>query len=132
MSDTCHSQAVCPSKLIGKPFRLGADGSDGIDCIHLTYKVLAWLDIPTPTFNPNWYDQSVRQHYRDLIAWGKPVTAQPYNGDVVLLSGDNPAFAAIWETGILHINQRLNKVHWAPLSAFKKLRIFRYCPTSGS
>ena len=132
MLDTYQSQASCPSELLGMRYRYGGDGSDGIDCIHLTYRVLAWYGIPTPEFKIDWYSQSVRQHYRDLNAWGEAVKDTPYNGDVVWLGGDNPVFAAIWETGILHINRTLDRVHWCPVSALKTSRIFRYCPTKGS
>ena len=46
--------------LIGRPYRLGADGTgaDGaIDCIHLVYVVLERLNIPTPDFKDDWYNK---------------------------------------------------------------------------
>ena len=103
MLATYHSPAICPSKLLGLPYRLGGDGSNGIDCIHLTYRVLAWYGIPTPAFNADWYEQTVRQHYRDLRSWGELIKKTAYNGDVVWLSGDNPVFAAIWDLSLIHI-----------------------------
>ena len=56
--------------LIGRPYRLGANGTgaDGaIDCIHLVYVVLERRNIPTPVFKDDWYNQSVRQYGRDLL-----------------------------------------------------------------
>jgi hypothetical protein len=74
--------------LIGRPYRLGADGTgaDGaIDCIHLVYVVLERMNIPTPEFRDDWYNQSVRQYGRDLLKWGSRIDQPGYDGDVLLL-----------------------------------------------
>ena len=44
--------------LIGRPYRLGANGTDpdgALDCIHLAYITLGRLAIPTPPFQSAWY-----------------------------------------------------------------------------
>jgi hypothetical protein len=102
--------------LIGRPYRLGANGTDedgAIDCIHLVYAVLAELDIPTPAFNPDWYTASHRSVARDLLTWGTRIPQGSYDGDVLLLRQDQMAFAVAWSQGILYINNRLQKVAWS-------------------
>lgn len=116
---------MCPSRFLGLPFRLGADGSDGaIDCIHLVYGVLSDLGIPTPPFKDEWYDASRRVIARDLLGWGSRVDAPRLDGDVLLLPQDN-AFAVVWNDGILHIGARSERVCWVPLEKSTKLPCFR-------
>ena len=94
--------------LIGRPYRLGADGTgpDGaIDCIHLVYVVLERMGIPTPEFQADWYNQSVRQYGRDLLKWGTRVDEPQYDGDVLLLDQGDPVFAVVWSKGCLYINK---------------------------
>ena len=114
------------SDLIGRPYRLGADGSgDEIDCIHLIYTVLARLDIATPPFNPDWYTASKRLVVRDLLGWGRRIARPEYDGDILLLRESNWAFAVTWQTGILYINSYLGKVSWAPPHVFISPICFR-------
>ena len=116
--------------LIGYRFRLGADGSNGeIDCIHLVYVVLDGLGIDKPAFNPDWYTMSWRQWSRDLLRWGHRVAQPTYDGDVLLLMQDTPAFAVTWQTGILYINRQLKRVAWIPASNATNYHCFR---SSGS
>ena len=121
--------------LIGKPYRLGADGSDGhIDCIHLVYTVLQRLNIPCPSFNPAWYDSNWRVVLKALRKWGTRTTEPSYDGDVVLLSHNKFVFGVVWQSGILYINDPLAKVAWNATSAFKICRAYRHAsfPSNGS
>lgn len=114
--------------LIGKPYRLGADGTgaDGaIDCIHLVYEVLARLNIPTPKFQADWYNQSVRQYGRDLLKWGTRVEQPQYDGDVLLLNQGDPVFAVVWSRGCLYINRHLKAVAWCPIDGMSSSHCFR-------
>jgi len=114
--------------LIGRPYRLGADGSDpdgAIDCIHLVYVVLERMDIKTPKFKASWYGQSVRQYGRDLLAWGVRVKEPQYDGDVLLLKQGDPVFAVVWSRGCLYVNRHLNAVAWCPFSTKLSSHCFR-------
>ena len=114
------------SDLIGRPYRLGADGTRReIDCIHLVYKVLHRLAIPTPAFDPSWYDGNRRQIVRELRAWGNRVERPQYDGDVLLIPQQGWAFAVTWQKGILYINRHLNQVAWCPIAAIKPCHCFR-------
>lgn len=114
------------SDLVGKPYRLGADGSDGaIDCIHLVYTVLGRLGIPTPEFQADWYTADTRTVLRDIHKWGRRVAQPQYDGDVVMLAHDNWAFGVTWQDGIFYINRDLLKVAWLPLCAAPKCRSYR-------
>lgn len=114
------------SDLIGRPYRLGADGTrQEIDCIHLVYEVLHRLAIPTPTFNPSWYDGDRKQIVRELRAWGNRVKRPEYDGDVLLIVQQGWAFAVTWQKGILYINRHLNQVAWCPIAAIKSCHCFR-------
>ena len=113
------------SDLIGMPYRLGGDGSDGtIDCINLVYIALQEQGIPTPKFDPAWYEQSWRTYLRDLLRWGENVS-DPYNGDVLWQPGEGPVFAAIWQDGILHINRARKSAHWLPVGTAGLMSNFR-------
>ena len=103
-------------ELIGKPYRLGADGTgdDGaIDCIHLVYEVLTELRIPTPEFQVAWYSASRRRIARNLLTWGVRISQPRYDGDVLLLMQDRMAFAVAWSQGILYINRLTQRVAWS-------------------
>ena len=103
--------------LIGLPYKLGADGSDGaIDCIHLVYAVEQRLGIPTPVFRPDWYTLPRRSVLRDLYAWGNRVQDGGYDGDVVLLPQNSWAFGVAWQQGILLISPLSERVVWCPLA----------------
>ena len=114
--------------LIGRPYRLGADGTgaDGaIDCIHLVYVVLERMNIPTPKFKNDWYNQSVRQYGRDLLKWGSRIDQPGYDGDVLLLDQGDPVFAVVWSRGCLYINRHLKAVAWCPIGTLSSRYYFR-------
>lgn len=114
------------SDLIGMPYELGADGSNGkIDCIHLCYTVLDRIGIAAPPFNPAWYDSGKHRILRDLLKWGYRIPAPKYDGDILLLPEQHWAFAVTWQTGVLYINQRTQAVAWSLARAFTKPRCFR-------
>lgn len=114
------------SDLVGKPYRLGADGSDGsIDCIHLVYTVLNRLQIPTPKFQPDWYTADIKTVLRDIHKWGRRVAQPQYDGDVLLLRQGGWGFAVVWQDGILYINGKVQKVAWSPLCAVQDCRSYR-------
>lgn len=114
--------------LIGKPYRLGADGSDpdgALDCIHLVYTVLDRLGIATPMFDPSWYDGNKIQILRALLRWGVRIDRPQYDGDVLLLPQAAATFAVSWSHGCLYINQHLMAVAWCPLLDRPNCRCFR-------
>ena len=112
--------------LVGLRYRLGADGSDGeIDCIHLVYTVLERLNIPRPEFNEDWYNASSYKVLRDLLRWGVRVDCPEYDGDVLLMTQGNWAFAVVWLSGVLYINTELEKVSWCSLRQLSAYRCFR-------
>ena len=68
------------SDLIGMPFELGADGTNGkIDCIHLCYIVLDHLGIEAPEFKQSWYESGKYETLRDLLRWGDRVSDPEYD-----------------------------------------------------
>lgn len=98
------------------PYRLGADGSDGyIDCIHLVTCVLDRLNIRYPQIANEMYEATNRQIARWLLDWGSRVPEPSYDGDVLLLPLERPAFGVVWNGGILSINQTSEVVQWTPL-----------------
>lgn len=114
------------SDLIGRPYRLGADGSDReIDCIHLVYTVLDRLGVPTPEFQSGWYTADARTVLRDIQQWGHRVAQPQYDGDVLLLRQSGWGFAVVWQDGILYINGELQRVAWSPLCAVQNCRCYR-------
>jgi hypothetical protein len=114
------------SDLIGRPYRLGADGSgDEIDCIHLVYEVQRRLGIAMPPFNAGWYEAGKWQVTRDLLTWGERVGEPLYDGDILLVPQDGWAFAVTWQTGILYINRQLEKVAWCPTQSLASRHCFR-------
>jgi hypothetical protein len=112
--------------LVGTPYRLGADGSDGaIDCIHLVYTVLGRLGIATPSFRSEWYSASRITIARDLLRWGRRIPGPAYDGDVALLPQEAAAFAVTWQNGLLYINRELQRVAWCPIGAAPTCPCFR-------
>ena len=114
--------------LIGRPYRLGANGAgaDGaIDCIHLVYVVQERLGIPMPPFKDEWYGQSIRQYGRDLLEWGSRIDQPGYDGDVLLLDQGDPVFAVVWSRGCLYINRHLKAVAWCPIDGVSSRYYFR-------
>ena len=105
-------------RYLGLPFRLGGTGEDGtIDCIHLVYRCLRELQIPTPQFEERWYTYPKIEISRTLLQWGKRVDHPLYDGDVVLMAADSYAFGVTWEQGILHISRLSHRVDWCPIGA---------------
>lgn len=112
--------------LIGRPYRLGADGTDDeIDCIHLVYTVLERLGIQTPPFDSHWYSASRTRIARDLLRWGRRIESPAYDGDVALLPQEAAAFAVTWQNGLFYINRDLGKVAWCPIGTALKCHCFR-------
>ena len=114
--------------LIGRPYRLGANGTgaDGaIDCIHLVYVVQERLGIPMPPFKDEWYGQSIRQYGRDLLKWGSRIDQPGYDGDMLLLDQGDPVFAVVWSRGCLYINRHLKAVAWCPIGTLSSRYYFR-------
>jgi hypothetical protein len=112
--------------LVGRPYRLGADGTDEeIDCIHLVYVVLSRLRIATPPFRSDWYTASRIAIARDLLRWGRRIPRLAYDGDVALIPQEATAFAVTWQNGLLYINQDSAKVAWCPIGAAPICHCFR-------
>ena len=106
-------------------YRLGGDGTDGIDCIHVVYAVLGYLEIATPPFKPSWYEAGSREILRDLLTWGERVSEPAYDGDVVLIDGTGVVFGVVWDHGILVVSGMTEKVLWQPLGRLRST--VRYC-----
>ena len=116
--------------LIGLPYRLGANGTDGyIDCIHLVTVALDCMRIKHPPITEDMYDASSRQIARWLITWGNRITQPSYDGDVLVLPSQQRAFGVVWNGGILYINELSRTVQWTPPSSFTGCPCFR---TKGS
>jgi len=114
--------------LIGRPYRLGANGTDpdgALDCIQLVYTVLGRLGIATPKFDPSWYDGNKVQILRALLRWGDRVDQPQYDGDVLLLPQTAATFAVSWSQGCLYINQHLKAVAWCPFPVRRNCHCFR-------
>jgi hypothetical protein len=121
--------------LIGKPYRLGADGSDSdgaIDCIHMVYAALQDMGIPTPAFKASWYEATRRQIARDLLTWGRRIPKASYDGDILLLRQEHTIFAVAWSQGVLYINPVLEQVAWCRLEALLTYHAFRCSRSSVS
>lgn len=114
--------------LIGRPYRLGADGTDpdgALDCIHLVYTALDRLGIATPDFDPAWYGASWRPVLKALNDWGFRIRQPQYNGDVVLIPQKTFAFGVAWQGGILYTAAMTNRVDWRPFRMFPACRCYR-------
>lgn len=83
------------------------------------------LEIPTPPFNPHWYEAGKVTVLRDLLSWGERVDKPTYDGDIVLFDQNGWAFAVTWQTGILYINRQLEKVSWCSVQSLGKYHCFR-------
>ena len=119
--------------MLGMDYVLGADGTDRqIDCIHLCLYALDEFEIKRPALNVNWYKTSALTHLRALRKWGKKVERPTYNGDILWCGGIAPTFAVVWDTGVLHINNQSEKVHWCPVDRISNYRTFRCSHTSDS
>lgn len=114
------------SDLIGRPYRLGADGTgfDGaIDCIHLVFDVHRRLGLSVPVTRQAWYQG--RYVARDMLTWWRRIDVAEYDGDVLLIPQPAVAFSVFWKQGCLYINQISETVAWCPIGAMPKARCFR-------
>jgi len=114
--------------LIGRPYRLGADGTDAdgaLDCIHLVYTVLGRLSIATPTFDNAWYVSGPRPVLKALGKWGRRIEEPAYNGDVIFMSQKTYVFGVAWQNGILLTAAMVNRVEWRPFQAIPACRCYR-------
>ena len=112
--------------LIGRPYRLGADGTDpdgALDCINLVFVVLDRLGLPRPSSCEAWYEG--KRIGRDLLTWCRRIGQPEYDGDVLLLLQEPTAFAVYWDDGCLYINQHLKAVAWCPIGTVPSYRCFR-------
>jgi len=99
---------------------LGDDGSSqGIDCIHLVYRVLSTLEIETPPFKERWYEAGRFEVMRDLRRWGEVVKGPTYTGDVAVFKQEDWTFGVVWRDGILHISPETERVSWSGLDRVK-------------
>ena len=68
---------IPPHKLIGLPYRLGADPvkHKAADCLSLSRTVLAWYGISSPYPERSWYRRLRQKDYaiftEELASWGK-------------------------------------------------------------
>ena len=122
-TSSCH-------ELIGTPYRLGG-GEGYIDCIQMVYVALGHMKIPTPAFDPAWYEQGRIRHLRDLLHWGRRVSGCSYDGDVLLFSGQTPDVRCRYgKPGHFTSVRVTEKVNWCPLSkSGRTIGAVRYCPT---
>ena len=112
--------------LVGRPYRLGADGSGKeIDCIHLCYVALERMGIKAPAFKQSWYTDSKWSICRDLMSWGFRVKTAEYDGDILLLPQQSWAFAVTWQNGVLYIDRQSEKVAWSSVRLFQNYHCFR-------
>ena len=114
--------------LIGKPYRLGADGSDSdgaIDCIHMVYAAQNDMGIVMPSFKASWYEASRREIARDLLRWGRRIPKASYDGDILLLQQDRPIFAVAWSQGALYISPKPEQVAWCRIEVLPTYHAFR-------
>jgi hypothetical protein len=112
---TSRTQIESPFDLIGLPYKLGGDTTDGIDCIHVVYWTLQYLKIPTPEFKSSWYAGRRVEIGRDLLRWGYRIEEPVYDGDVVLINASTIVFGVVWDRGILIVSDFTKKVEWHPV-----------------
>ena len=65
------------------------------DCLWLTLTVLQALEIPAPTYNPEWYLMSTQGWLRELLLWGDHIDMPTYDGDVIIEARER-AFCIVW------------------------------------
>ena len=118
-ADDCQPPIASPYNLIGLPYRLGGNGTDGIDCIHVVYQTLQCLNVPTPAFKQTWYQASPVAIARDLLRWGERINEATYDGDVVLLKSSAVVFGVVWDRGILVVSEASKQVQWHPLERLR-------------
>ena len=108
-----------PAKLIGMPYRLGADPekNGAVDCLHLAKTVLANYGIKTPEPTRSWYRKFRKGEYQifkeELEKWGNE-TKQFNIGTVALCKSNNGfGLAVYYEEGWISCGE--SEVRWSPL-----------------
>lgn len=114
---------VC-SQLIGKPYKYGSNG-ETVDCIALVIQALDLMGIDNPGVKSDWYEMNARQIIGELSRYTDRIDWPTYDGDIVVIAGDPPAFGVAWQSGILYINRIAMKVDWKPAAILPILRSFR-------
>ena len=118
---------MTPLDLLGRPYRLGADGTgeDGaIDCIHLVYYVRSYLNLSSPPFDAAWYSASKTAVLRALLTWGVRVHTPTYDGTVALVPQNSWAFGVTWMQGVLTIHNISQRVVWSQITALQSAHYF--------
>ena len=111
---------IPPHKLIGLPYRLGADPVQhrAADCLSVSRAVLAWHGISSPAPHRNWYRRLRQKDYsifeEELASWGK-LTNEARLGVIGLVRNpdDTCGLAAFYEDGWLHCNHS-QVITWTP------------------
>ena len=119
-----------PYKLIGLPYRLGANPEKhgAADCLSMSRAVLDWCGIETPNPTRHWYRRLRQGDYlvfRDeLERWGTQVSTAKL-GTVGLGQGSHNCCGLVvfYEEGWLHFNQE-SQISWVPLNALTPLALY--------
>ena len=114
--------------LIGRPYRLGADGTDpdgALDCIHLVFAVHERLGYWHVKRNPAWYVNNRIQMARDMLAMWRRIEVPGYDGDVLMTAQPEVAFSVFWDQGCLYVNRYLKAVAWCPVGRLRYSHCFR-------
>ena len=117
-----------PYKLIGLPYRLGAnpDAHGAADCLTLARVVLQHHGVTTPEPQRSWYRRLYRGDtavFKDeLERWGE-VTAAPKIGSVALChSPFGYGLATFFEGGWISYVE--SAVQWSPIGALQVVEIY--------
>ena len=123
-----------PAKLIGLPYRLGADPEkhNAADCLTLARAILRHQGIGTPEPTREWYRRLRRKDYsvfeEELEKWGHKVT-EVRVGTVALCKSEGTSYlATYWEGGWIAFGgseARWNRLDVLPVHAC-------YCPMKSS
>mgnify|MGYP001364314724 FL=1 len=120
-----------PFKLIGLPYRLGADPEihKAADCVSLSRTVLKHYGIKSQQATRDWYRRLRKKDYsifkEELEKWGTR-TETPKIGTVsLIIATEGYGLAVYFEEGWLNISEGLG-VMWSPLGALQVEEI--YCP----
>lgn len=119
-----------PSRLIGLPYRLGADPvrHGAADCLTLAKAVLEHQGVPTPQAQREWYRRLKRGDTsvfaEELARWGTAIE-QPKLLAVALCQADfGLGMASYWEDGWIHFAG--SAVRWSPIGVLQVVAL--YCP----
>ena len=120
-----------PFKLIGLPYRLGADPEihKAADCVSLSRTVLNHYGIKSQKATRDWYRRLRKKDYsifkEELEKWGTR-TETPKIGTVsLIIATEGYGLAVYFEEGWLNISDG-SGVMWSPLGALQIEEI--YCP----